>query len=299
VIFARIGSGLRRTARVAVERPRATLWTLAALTAALFAVGLSALAAEHIDRWTSTPRGGASMVVYVGEGVDDAHAHALVSELAKLPGVERAELVPAAESARRLQQAIGADGSLLDGVDTASLPPTVEVALQPGMRDVIALSPTVAALKGTPGIDDVMIEDGGSERVASSLSIVRTVAWTGAVLLSLLALFVVLATTRVRLERGEGERSVMNLLGASPAFMAVPTALAGALQGAFAAVVAATALRVGISIWGEGIAQSLHGALGSVEVAAPAAMQVMMFVALGAMLGLVGGGLAGASRATR
>ena len=299
MILARIGSGLRRTARIAVDRPRATAWTLVALTAALFAVGLAALAADHIDRWTNVPRGGASMVVYVGEGVDDAHAQALVGELGKLPGVERAELVPAAESARRLQQALGADGSLLDGVDVASLPPTVEVALQPGMRDVIALSPTVAALKGTPGIDDVIIEDGGSERVTSSLAVVRLVAWTGAVVLSILALIVVLATTRVRLERGERERAVMNLLGASPSFMAVPTALAGMVQGAFAAILAATALRVGLSIWSEDIAQSLHGVLGSVDVTAPATMQVMLFVALGAGLGLIGGGLAGASRATR
>ena len=239
------------------------------------------------------------MVIYVGEGVDDAHAQALVGELAKLPGVDRAELVPAAESARRLQQALGGDSALLDGVDVASLPPTVEVALQPGMRDVIALSPTVAALKGTPGIDDVMIEDGGSERVASSLAVVRVVAWSGAALLSVLALIVVLATTRGRVERGERERAVMNLLGASTLFIAVPTALAGALQGAFAAILAATALRVGISIWGDGIVSALHGPLGSVELAAPAAIQVVLFVALGAALGLVGGGLAGASRATR
>ena len=299
MILARLGSGLRRTARIALDRPRATAWTLLALTAALFAVGVAALAADHIERWTDVPRGGASMVVYVGEGVDDAHARALVGELGKLPGVERAELVPAAESARRLQQALGADASLLDGVDVASLPPTVEVALQPGMRDVIALSPTVAALKGTPGIDDVIIEDGGSERVASSLAVVRTVAWTGAVLLSVLALIVVLATTRGRLERSEREHAVMDLLGASPAFIGVPTALAGALQGAFAALLAATALRVGLSIWGERIAQALHGTLGTVELAAPAAMQIALFIALGATLGLAGGTLAGASRATR
>lgn len=299
MILARVGSGLRRTARIVVERPRATAWTLLALTAALFAVGIAALAADHIDRWTSAPRGGASMVVYLGEGVDEAHAQALVGELAKMPGVEHAELVPPAESARRLQQALGADSALLDGVDVASLPATVEVALHPGMRDVIALSPTVAQLKGTKGIDDVMIEDGGSEKVASSLSVIRLVAWTGAALLSMLALVIVLAMTRVRMERGARERELMHLLGASPLFMAVPTALAGMLQGAVAAALAALALRVGMSIWGDGIAQALHGALGSVELAGPAAAQVLVFIALGAALGLVGGGLAGASRATR
>jgi cell division transport system permease protein len=299
VILARLGSGLCRTARTVAERPRAGAWTVLALTAALLAAGIAALAADHIDRWTAAAHGGASMVVYVGEGVDDAHAQALVSELGRLPGVERAELVPAAESARRLQASLGADASLLDGVDVASLPPTVEVALQPGMRDVIALSPTVAALKGTPGIDDVMIEDDGSEHTVSTLAVVRTVAWTGAALLSGLALIIVLATMRVHLERGARERRVLHLLGASPLFMAVPTALAGALQGAFAAALAGLALCIGLSVWGDGIVQAVHGALGPVELTAPAALQIMMFVGLGAALGLVGGGLAGASRAAR
>jgi cell division transport system permease protein len=299
VILARIGSGLRRTAQIAVERPRAAAWTLLALTAALFAVGVAVLAADHIDRWTSTPRGGASMVVYLGEGVDEVHAQALVGELAKMPGVEHAELVAGAESARRLQQALGADSALLAGVDVASLPATVEVALQPGMRDVIALSPTVAQLKGTKGIDDVMIEDGGSEKVASSLSVIRLVAWTGAALLSALALVIVLAMTRVHAERDVRERQVMHLLGASPLFMAVPTAIAGMLQGALAALLAAVTLCIGLSIWGDRIARALHGALGSVELSAPAAAQMLLFIALGAVLGMVGGGLAGASRATR
>jgi hypothetical protein len=71
------------------------------------------------------------------------------------------------------------------------------------------------------------------------------------------------------------------------------------LQGAVAAALAALALCIGLSIWGDGIAQALHGALGSVELAAPAAAQVLLFIALGAAIGLVGGGLAGASRATR
>ena len=62
---------------------------------------------------------------------------------ARCRACEHAELVPAAESAKRLQSALGADSALLDGVELGSLPPTVEVALQPGMRDVIALSPTV------------------------------------------------------------------------------------------------------------------------------------------------------------
>jgi cell division protein FtsX len=299
VIGPRIASALRRTARIATARPRVALWTLLALTAALFAVGLAGLTAEHVGRWTRATGGGASMVVYLGEAVDEARAQLLTAELAKLPGVDKAELVAGTESAARLQEALGPDSALLEGVEVASLPASVEVTLAPGMRDVILMSPTMAALRGAQGVDDVVVEDAGSEKVLGTLRTVRLVAWTGAALLAGLALLVVLATIRVRLVRDEREQAVLHLLGAGPAFTIVPMALAGALQGAVAALLAALALYLGLSIYGDAIAHALAGALGSVQLVVPAASVIALFVAVGAGLGLVGGGLAGASRAAR
>jgi cell division protein FtsX len=126
---------------------------------------------------------------------------------------------------------------------------------------------------------------------------VRLVAWAGAALLAGLALVIVLAFIRVRLDRAEQELTVMQLLGAAPSFIIVPTALAGALHGAIAALLAALAIAAGVSIYGESIADALHGALGIVQIALPAGSMLALFVALGAALGFVGGGLAGASRA--
>ena len=297
-----MSSALRRAACAALAQPRTASWTLLALTCALAAAGIAVLAASNIEGWTSTRRGGASMVVYLGERVDEARGQSLAGELAKLPGVERAELVPPAETARRLEAALGmpnanASRSLLEGIEVASLPASVEVTLAPGVRDVIAMSPTVRALRGTPGVEDVVVEDGGSDRVAGTLSVVRVVAWTGAALLGGLALVIVLAAIRIRLARGARERRVLHLLGASPAFTFVPTALAGALQGAVAALLATAVICTALAAWGDAIAGALHGALGAVAIAAPAGVDFVLFVALGAALGLVGGGLAGASRA--
>ena len=300
MVLARIGSALRRTARIACERPAAGVWTLLALTAALFAVGLAGLTADHVDRWTRVDtHGSASMVIYLGEGVDEAHARGLAAELAKLPGIEGAQLVPAAESAARLQQALGADSALLEGVELQSLPASVEVTLAPGMHDVIAMSPTLRALRGSPAVDDIVVEDPGDQHVAATLTSIRTVAWIGAAVFAGLALLVVLALLRLRFERSERELAVAHLLGASPTFWFVPVAFSGALQGALAASLALGALLLGISRYGDAIADGLHGVLGSVEVTPPEPVMCLLFVALGAAVGLVGGALAGTARATR
>ncbi|MDQ3368884.1 MAG: permease-like cell division protein FtsX [Myxococcota bacterium] len=299
-LLAAAASALRRTARVAIERPRAALWSLLALVCALFAVGIAAIAATSVDRWIAErPGATASMVVYLGDGVAEERAQALVTELRALPGVEGAELVSATESAHRLVTALGTDAALLEGVDLAALPGSVEVTLAPGVREVVAMSPTVRALRDAPGVTDVIVEDARDDRIASVLGAVRTVAWIGAALFAGLALIIVIATIRVRLDRGAPGLAVAHLLGASPSFVIIPTALAGALTGALAALLAALALRVGFIGYSEALARVLATSLGRVEPLLPGGAHLVLFVALGAALGLVGGGLAGASRVAR
>ena len=275
------------------------MWTLLALTCALFAVGVAAVAADNVDRWAARPGAGASMVVYLGEGIEEARAQALIVQLRALPGVEHAELVPPAESARRLQQALGNDAALLEGVDVATLPASVEVALAPGVREVVAMSPTVRALRGAEGVDDVVVEAASDDRIAGALATVRFVAWAGAALFAGLALIIVLAAIRVRLDRSRDELAVCHLLGAGPSFLVIPTALAGALQGVIAALLAAIAVLLGIEVYGADITASLSASIGPVELLAPEGLQLVLFVTAGAALGLVGGGLAGASRVAR
>ncbi|MGE5184719.1 MAG: cell division protein FtsX [Acidobacteriota bacterium] len=287
-------SALRRTLRIACERPRATLWTLLAATCALFAIAAAMLALDRVDRSPDVPRGAASMVVYLGDSLDDARAHALETELAALPGVLHAELVAPAESARRLQQALANDPALLDGVDISSLPSSIELQLAPGVRDVIAMSPTLQSLRGAPGIEDVVVEDAGADRLADTFGSLRVVAWTAAAVLAALSLVVVVAALRVRLERGRQEQRAYELCGASPAFAIVPTALAGALHGIVAALVAALALYLALAVWGDDLARALHGMW---ELSGPSLAELALLVALGGALGSIAGGLAGASRA--
>ena len=293
---ARIASATRRTLGFAFERPTATLWTLLALTCALVAVGISALAAENLDQWSEAhPQRGASMVVYLGDGVDEPHAKALVGELAKMPGVDRAELVPSEETGKRLQKALGGDAALLEGVDPASLPASVEVTLSPGVRDVVAMSPTVRALRGTAGVEDVVIEDATVDSATSTLGTVRAIAWIAAALFAGLALLVCLSSLRMRLDRTRREREVARLLGASPGFFAIPTALAGAVLGAIAAGLAVGIVSIGLELYGD----DLRSAIGQIALAFPPLAECALFIAAGAVLGLVGGGLAGMTRATR
>jgi cell division transport system permease protein len=287
-------NALRRTFAILIDRPRTAAWTLVAIVCALTVAAILLVVVENIDGWTAAPRtGGGSMVVYLGEGVSDANAQILANQLSHVAGVDRAELVSPADAAKRLERALGADAALLDGVDLASLPPTVEVTLAPGVRDVIAMSPLLRTLRGTPGVDDVIVEDGGDAKTRPFAC--RAFLVSCAALLAGLALVVVLAAIRVRLEHDRQEHAVLHLLGASPAFSAVPAALAGALLGLCASLAASLLVWLGVQTFGD----ELANALSVQSVSAPAVGAIALFVATSAGIGLVGGGLAGVARVAR
>ena len=287
-------NALRRTFALLANRPRTAAWTLVAIVCALTVAAMFLVVADNADGWTTPPRtGGGSMVVYLGEGISDANAQRLANQLSHVAGVEHAELVPPAEAAKRLERALGADAALLDGVDLASLPPTVEVTLSPGVRDVIAMSPLLRALRGTPGVDDVIVEDGGEAKAPPIVG--RTVLVSGAALLAGLALLVLLAAIRVRLERDRQEHAVLHLLGASPAFSAVPAALAGALLGLCASIAASLLVWLGVQVFGDDLASALS--VHSISI--PALGAIALFVATSTGIGLLGGGLAGVARVAR
>jgi cell division protein FtsX len=292
----RARSALGRSVVLAVRHPALAVWTQLALTCALLLVGAAGLAAGAIDHWADAhPGRGGRMVVYLGDGVSPARAAQLTADLRRLQGVERAELIAADESARRLTRALGGDAALLDGVDVASLPASVEVTLAPGVRDVLAISPTLRALRNAPGVADVVVPAadpaspaGADDPLADVLHVARGLAWLAAAVLTGLALVIVLAAVRLRLERSPREAAVLHLLGASPAFTAVPSALAGAWQGGLAGGLAALAL-----------AALVRAADPVAAIVDPSPLAFAALIALGAGVGLVGGGLAGLARLGR
>jgi cell division transport system permease protein len=294
VIRAKLASAMRRSVRIAIDRPRTALWTLLALTCALFVVGAAAIAAASVDRWASDrPGASASMVVYLDNAAPE-RAAAIAGELGALQGVTSVELVPAEESARRLVSSLGADAALLEGVDITSLPASIEVKLAPGVREVVMMSPTVRALAQAPNVVELAVENVEENKISSVLATVRQIAWTGAALFAGLALITILASIRVRFDPRSQELRVVHLLGGSSAFVVVPRAIAGALSGVAAALLAAGALQLVLALYGD----QIEGVLAT-TLMAPAILHVLMFVGVGAALGLVGGALAGASRVAR
>jgi cell division transport system permease protein len=288
---------LRRTVRILIGRPALVAWAVGAVAAALVAVAVVHLAAQNIDAWTGSWRGGASLVVYLAPGVSDEQVAALGDELSGVVGVERVEHVPSSEAARRLRAALGNRSELLDGVDTAALPSSLEITLTQGTRDVAAASPIVDALRSSPAVEDVELTGEWVDQLGAVLAGLRGIAWSLGALLGGLAVWIIAASLRLALHGLDGEARVARLLGASSAFVRAPALLAGAVQGAAGALLAIAGVWLVHRSASDDIAGAVGRVLGSVRIAFLPAAQLGLLVAAGAALGLVGGFLATGRRA--
>lgn len=285
---------LRRTAHIAFDQPRVAMWTLLSVTCAFAVLGAALLVRDGTARLGVQGASSGSMVIYLGDGIGETVGQQLAAQLGAMPGVVHATLVPARESATRLAEALSADPALLQGIDLLGLPASIEVGLSRGAREVIELSPTMQALRDTPGVVDVVVESDDRDGNAAAVDRWREIGEGVAIAIAALSLVMAIGVMRVWLQRDRDADRVFHLLGASPGFAWGPTVLAGTLLGGAAATAAAIVLAVGIEWYGPIIASVLAPS-GTVQLGFPSAIAVVSCIGVGLAAGTLSGWLAGDS----
>lgn len=276
---------VRRSLALLGKHRRASAWAVAAIAAALVGVAATRLAAEDVAAWSHGARAQASMVVYLDEGATLEQADQLAQRLRARGGVDGVAVVSSTEASDRLRVALGAHDQLLDGVEPASLPISLEITLAAGTTDVAAASPVVAELRAAAGIEDVEITRDASAPLADALARLARLAWALFVVVGVGGVIAVAAAIRLHLAADRAERATLRLLGAGPLFTRAPTWGAGLWLGVAGAAVAL--------VVGRGLAATAElGNLFATQAFTPATLGVVL--ALGAGIGLAGGVLAGA-----
>lgn len=286
-MFTKLVSIITRAGRTLARRPAASVWAAFAVAAALVGVAAIDLAARHVGAWSHDLRAQASMVVYLDEGATQEQADGVAAALRDLDGVDAALVVSTDDAADRLRAALGAHDELLDGVDPATLPLSIEVTLAPGVADVIGQSPLVAELRAAGAVEDVEVTRDYTAPLGEALARLERLAWALFAIIGVAAALIVAAAVRLRVGETSGEKSALAWLGASTWFVRGPALVAGATLGAVGALLA------------------LAGAAGLIRVldldmtsASWPLARAALLVGAGAVLGLVGGAL-GAERVAR
>ncbi len=283
-----IARGLAGTRR----NPLIQLVAVGTIALSLLLVGAVELARHNVARLASGWGGDVQMTVYLEDGVSPARAQQVAAALAKLPGVERVRSVDSREAYERLRRSLGARGALLDGVEESFLPASIEVALKPGVVDVIRAHPAFERLRHAAGVEDVDLMGDWVDRLRAAQGLLRQVGLAVGLLVLCACLYIVGSTIRLGVFARRDEIEILKLVGATNGFVKGPFLVEGALQGALGTALAG-ALLYGLFRLAQ---PRLESVLGNLMAAGPLTFfrptELLAAVALGALLGLCGSAVA-------
>ncbi len=166
---------------------------------------------------------------------DDDQPPAVVAQLTKriqatVP-VERITYVSKKEAWQRLAARLGDDGDILDDLGHDFLPAALEIHPGRDLATIAALDDFAAFLKTLPGVVSVRYGRDWLVRFAAFSRLLRVVTLLSAALLVLITTFTIAATIRLTIANRRHEIEVLDLLGASAAYIRLPLVMEGLLHG--------------------------------------------------------------------
>lgn len=261
---------------------------------ALGAAGLVVLQVSRVaDAWNQER----VVTVFLKPAATAPQVEALLSTARANPSVLDARHVGLDEARARLRQALGERADLLQELGGNVVPQAVEAELVPGTPVEVGRM-LAESLGAQPGVDEASW--GGEElgRLEAVVGVLRAGALLLAALIALVSVLVISNTLKLTVLARREEIEIMRLVGAGDVFVRSPFVLEGAVQGLGGSLLAGAMLLGLHSLLAVPAERVLSSAFGPVNLGGMPWDVVLLLVALGTALGVLGG-LVGVSRFLR
>ncbi|PHX64937.1 MAG: hypothetical protein CK550_07375 [Gemmatimonadetes bacterium] len=241
----------------------------------LFAFGLFGLVAINIKSALLEIEDRVEIRAFLIDGTKDAQVEELMQGIKKIPQVADVGYVSPDSALQRARVELE---EFRDVMDAAMLPGSVELRLKEGARDPETVQMISRQLQTYPVVEEVRY---GREWVEKLYRIRNIAGITGSVLgsvFALVAIIIIGSTIRMAILARAEEIEIMRLVGATNHFVRLPYLIDGTLKGLAGGAIAAALAWTAVQL----VSKHLMAAQFF------AAEQVMLGIAAGGVLGLVG-----------
>ena len=227
-----------------------------------------------------------TMTVFLRDAVKEDEGRALADSLSR-----RSEFAAAAYTSR--DQALTdfrarTDlGPVLDALGSNPLPASIALTPHP-QQDAADLTRLAQELRSRKEIEQVLLDDAWSQRLAAALAVASRLAQLLAAALAIAAVLAMGNTVRLDIEARRDEIVVMKLIGAPPGFIRRPFLYAGLWYGIVGGIVAILALYLALHAMSQPVQQLVALYEGAFSLQGPDPRTLGLVLAAGALLGLLG-----------
>jgi len=278
-----VGRGVRGMA----QAPAVQLLAVGTMAVCMLLLGIVVLAWSNAQGMVRAWGLDVPVTVYLVDGAETTHVDVLVERLHALPEVHEVRRVTPEMALRRLEEGLGEDGELLDGLDPAVLPTSLEIDLVPGTDPDFGHA-LAERLHELPAVDEVAVAGAWAGRAHELLATLEDLALGAGLLVSLACMAIVWSTIRLGVYARRAEIQILRLVGGTSRFVHGPFVFEGMVQGALGAALALGLLWLGFDAVHPFLERglSLLFAAGALRFFGP--VELGVGVAFGAGLGIVG-----------
>jgi cell division transport system permease protein len=269
-----------------------SVFAILAIALASSVFGAVALVSFNADRVLARWWASAEFSVYLRDDATSEQRGVVETLLDQSGAVGGREYVSKEQALARFRREFAELASMTSDLGGNPFPASLEVRLRDRTDADGAGELLLRRVATLPGVEDVRYDRAWLSRVGQGLEAIRRVGIALALLLAAAAAVTVASVVRLGMHARRDELEIMELVGASAAFIRGPFVAEGLLQGGVGALVALavvfTGYRIGMALWGMDLTLALDGM-------PPRFLPVSLSAALvagGMLVGSVGGFIA-------
>ncbi|MFQ5916623.1 MAG: cell division protein FtsX [Candidatus Binatia bacterium] len=168
---------------------------------------------------------------YIEEGLNRSEIESVQGQVRSYPEVESVRYVSKKEAWEKFKGDLGAQSGVLEGLDAAILPSSLEIAVKRSHRQRASLVDLANRLKSVEGVGEVEYPEVWMEKLSLLLLGVQWAKWIFGGFLFMASLFIVGSTVKLAIMAREDEIEIMQLVGATDGMIKAPFVIEGMIQG--------------------------------------------------------------------
>jgi cell division transport system permease protein len=171
------------------------------------------------------------VIAYLKRGTPSGEVEPLLDKTRLLEGVEVVRYVSPYDAMTFMEKKLGRQKNLLEGIQPAVLPPSLEIQLKKEYRNSTKIKEVVTHLKKIPQFEEIEYGQEWVETFSVLVHILRLTQWILGGLLLIAIVFITSNTLQLTISSRREEIEVMHWVGASSGFIRVPFYVEGLIQG--------------------------------------------------------------------
>lgn len=198
-------------------------------------------AGDVMDGWKK----GIRIMAYIKPDVSQNELEQVRQSIATMAGVREIRFISKQTALDDLKVQMKRQMSLIDNLEINPLPDALEIFMIPEEQSFERIETLAARVDALPEIDDVEYGQAWIGRFTQVFNLFKFIGITMGVLFFMVTVFIISNTIRLALFSRRDEIDIMRLVGATDAFIKIPSYIAGLIQGAVGGITGLITLYLG------------------------------------------------------